>query len=144
MSKVPCGGFKLDENFLSMNENDELSLVEGGEGRAYKSLVTDGTGTAKWEDKKFTVTFTSDDGANLSSDKTFSEIIDAYKAKKTISAVVHTGENDDTLLYVSAINETVVSFFSFRLYRKLEYMQILFYNNGEIRYNQVSISAEVN
>ena len=30
MSKVPCGGFKLDENFLGMNENDELSLVGGG------------------------------------------------------------------------------------------------------------------
>ena len=30
MSKVPCGGFKLDENFFGMNENDELSLVGGG------------------------------------------------------------------------------------------------------------------
>ena len=29
MSKVPCGGFKLDNNFLSMNENDELSLAGG-------------------------------------------------------------------------------------------------------------------
>ncbi len=29
MSKVPCGGFKLDENFLGMNENDELSLTGG-------------------------------------------------------------------------------------------------------------------
>ena len=28
---VPCGGFKLDENFLGMNENDELSLVGGGQ-----------------------------------------------------------------------------------------------------------------
>ena len=52
MSKVPCGGFKLDENFLGMNENDELSLVEGGgEGKAYQHLVTDGTGTARWEDR---------------------------------------------------------------------------------------------
>ena len=30
MSKVPCGGFKLDNNFLGMNENDELSLLGGG------------------------------------------------------------------------------------------------------------------
>ena len=30
MSKVPCGGFKLDENFFGMNENDELSLLGGG------------------------------------------------------------------------------------------------------------------
>ena len=51
MSKVPCGGFKLDENFLGMNENDELSLTGGGEGKAYQQLVTDGTSTAKWEDR---------------------------------------------------------------------------------------------
>ena len=40
MSKVPCGGFKLDENFFGMNENDELSLVgeKGSEGKN-KSLV---------------------------------------------------------------------------------------------------------
>ena len=53
MSKVPCGGFKLDENFFGMNENDELSLTGGseGEGKAYKQLVTDGTGKATWEDR---------------------------------------------------------------------------------------------
>ena len=52
MSKVPCGGFKLDENFLSMNENDELSLTGGGsESKAYQYLVTDGEGNAKWEDR---------------------------------------------------------------------------------------------
>ena len=51
MSKVPCGGFKLDENFLGMNENDELSLTGGGEGKAYQQLVTDGEGNAKWEDR---------------------------------------------------------------------------------------------
>ena len=52
MIKVPCGGFKLDENFLGMNENDELSLVGGGgEGKAYQQLVTDGDGNTKWEDR---------------------------------------------------------------------------------------------
>ena len=51
MSKVPCGGFKLDENFLGMNENDELSLTGGGEGKAFKQLVTDGDGGVKWEDR---------------------------------------------------------------------------------------------
>ena len=51
MSKVPCGGFKLDNNFLSMNENDELSLTGGSEGNVYKQLVTDGSGEAKWEDR---------------------------------------------------------------------------------------------
>lgn len=51
MSKVPCGGFKLDNNFLGMNENDELSLVGGNEGKAYQQLVTDGEGNTKWEDR---------------------------------------------------------------------------------------------
>ena len=51
MTKVPCGGFKLDENFLGMNENDELSLTGGGEGKAYQQLVTDGEGKATWEDR---------------------------------------------------------------------------------------------
>lgn len=52
MTKIPCGGFKLDENFLSMNENDELSLTGGGgEGKAYQYLVTDGEGNTKWEDR---------------------------------------------------------------------------------------------
>lgn len=50
--KVPCGGFGLDENFLGMNENGELSLVSGAsEDKAYKQLVTDGDGNAKWEDR---------------------------------------------------------------------------------------------
>lgn len=51
MTKVPCGGFKLDENFLDMNENDELSLTGGSEGEAFKQLVTDGEGKVKWEDR---------------------------------------------------------------------------------------------
>ena len=51
MSKVPCGGFKLDNNFLGMNENDELSLTGGGEGKAYQYVVTDGEGNVKWEDR---------------------------------------------------------------------------------------------
>lgn len=52
MIKVPCGGFKLDNNFLGMNENDELSLTGGGgEGKAYQYVVTDGNGNTKWEDR---------------------------------------------------------------------------------------------
>lgn len=49
MTKIPCGGFKLDENFLGMNENDELSLA-GGEGKEHQYVVTDGEGNVKWED----------------------------------------------------------------------------------------------
>ena len=51
MSKVSCGGFKLDNSFLGMNENDELSLTGGNEGKAYQYVVTDGEGGVKWEDR---------------------------------------------------------------------------------------------
>ena len=51
MSKIPCGGFNLDENFLGMNKNGELSLVGGSEDKAYQQLVTDGGGETKWEDR---------------------------------------------------------------------------------------------
>ena len=45
--KIPCGGFYLSDT-LGVDENGKLG-VNGGE--PYKSLVTDGTGTAKWEDR---------------------------------------------------------------------------------------------
>lgn len=52
MSKVPCGGFELDKNFLGMNKNGELSLTVGAsEDKAYQQLVTDGEGGVKWEDR---------------------------------------------------------------------------------------------
>ena len=51
MIKVPCGGFKLDNNFLGMNENDELSLVASDDNKAYQQLVTDGEGGIQWEDR---------------------------------------------------------------------------------------------
>ncbi len=51
MSKVPCGGFELDENFLGINENNKLSLIVGDDSKAYQQLVTDGSGNTKWEDR---------------------------------------------------------------------------------------------
>lgn len=52
VSKVPCGGFNLDNNFLSMNKNGELSLVDGSsEGNEFKQLVTDREGNTKWEER---------------------------------------------------------------------------------------------
>ena len=51
MIKVPCGGFKLDNNFLGMNENDELSLVASDDNKAYQQLVTDGEGGVQWENR---------------------------------------------------------------------------------------------
>ena len=77
MSKVPCGGFKLDNNFLGMNENDELSLVGGGgECKAYQQLMTDGDGNAKWATVN-SVIFRGSDG-NLSVEEYME--IDGYPA----------------------------------------------------------------
>ena len=45
--KIPCGGFYLSDT-LSVDENGKLG-VNGGE--PYKSLVTDGEGGVKWEDR---------------------------------------------------------------------------------------------
>ena len=46
-NKIPCGGFYLSDT-LGVDENGRLG-VNGGE--PYKSLVTDGEGNAKWEDR---------------------------------------------------------------------------------------------
>ena len=46
-NKIPCGGFYLSDT-LGVDESGKLG-VNGGE--PYKSLVTDGEGTAKWEDR---------------------------------------------------------------------------------------------
>lgn len=46
-NKIPCGGFYLSDT-LGVDENGKLG-VNGGE--PYKSLVTDGNGNAKWEDR---------------------------------------------------------------------------------------------
>ncbi len=46
-NKIPCGGFYLSDT-LGVDENGKLG-VNGGE--PFKSLVTDGDGNVKWEDR---------------------------------------------------------------------------------------------
>ena len=46
-NKIPCGGFYLSDT-LGVDESGKLG-VNGGE--PYKSLVTDGEGNVKWEDR---------------------------------------------------------------------------------------------
>ena len=46
-NKIPCGGFYLSDT-LGVDENGKLG-ISGGE--PYKSLVTDGEGGVKWEDR---------------------------------------------------------------------------------------------
>lgn len=47
MTKIPCGGFYLDD-MLGVDENGKLG-VNGGE--PYKQLVTDAEGKAKWDER---------------------------------------------------------------------------------------------
>lgn len=81
MTKVPCGGFELDES-LALN-NGKLGLAPGAGGGGlpsggtpYQQLVTDGSGNTVWEDRlayetdpvlteivpEETVTFANEDG----------------------------------------------------------------------------------
>lgn len=76
-NKIPCGGFYLSDT-LGVDENGKLG-VNGGE--LYKSLVTDGEGGVKWEDRlayetdpvlteivpEETVTFTNESGSMAAS-----------------------------------------------------------------------------
>ena len=105
MSKVPCGGFKLDNNFLGMNENDELSLTGGSEGKAYQYLVTDGKGGVKWEDRAFYDASKDyklpDDTSNLDSvilfNNTYYKVSDDLPTIDTLkrSKMYRTGSNEE-------------------------------------------------
>ena len=64
--KIPCGGFKLDENSFSLDENGVLSVSGGGgSGGLFKVTIT---GTANESDGSYT----------YSSDKTGKEVYDAF------------------------------------------------------------------
>ena len=85
-NKIPCGGFYLSDT-LGVDENGKLGV------------------------NQFVVTFTMSREGNISSDKTFAEIFDAYKAGKKVSGVVLNPPNSWTELYVSTVNGDVINFF---------------------------------
>ena len=85
--KIPCGGFYLSDT-LGVDENGKLGV------------------------NQFVVTFTMIDDGKISSDKTFAEIFDAYKAGKKVSGVALIARNDWTELYVSAVNGDEIDFFA--------------------------------
>ena len=86
-NKIPCGGFYLDDT-LGVDENGKLGV------------------------NRFIVTFTMNDDGNISPDKTFSEIFDAYKAGRNVSGVVLFAPNDWSELYVSTVNSDDIDFFA--------------------------------
>ena len=92
-NKIPCGGFYLSDT-LGVDENGKLG-VNGGE--LYKSLVTDGDGGVKWEDRlAYEVPgqwklFTLDDASELAAYCTK----EAYEAGKTFRVVIDGQVFDD-------------------------------------------------
>ena len=79
--KIPCGGFRLDEESFSLDENGVLSVSGGGGG-------------------VFRVTLTPTNVENqYSADKTFDEIVAAYKGGMEVEAV--TVESDGALEAIS-------------------------------------------
>lgn len=85
-NKIPCGGFYLDDT-LNVNESGELS-IKGG--TPYQQLVTDGEGSAKWEDKPyFKVNVIGNSGDNVELDATKEEIYSAFQAGKTVTVNFH-------------------------------------------------------
>ena len=106
--KIPCGGFYLDD-MLNVNDNGELS-INGG--TPYQQLVTDEDGNAKWEDR-FRVMFKRGEDGNLTADKTFEEVFNAYESGENVSAVLIMGENSyANLLMTNAVADVSIVFVS--------------------------------
>ena len=86
-NKIPCGGFYLSDT-LGVDENGKLGV------------------------NQFVVTFTISEEGSITSDKTFAEIFDAYKAGKKVSGVVLNPPNGWTELYISTVNGDEIDFFA--------------------------------
>lgn len=87
--KIPCGGFKLDEKSFSLDENGVLS-VSGGGGGVFRVNLTP-----------------TNEGNQYSADKTFAEIVAAYKGGMEVEAV--TVESSDGLEYISIYRLGVIN-----------------------------------
>ena len=97
MSKVPCGGFELD---------DSLEIRDG-------KLSAKSALDAK-QDKTFIITFTEDSDGTNTADKTFDELSTAISEGKSILAVIKNKINSITF-YAGLLQffEGTVAVFSF-------------------------------
>ena len=94
MSKVPCGGFKLDES-LALN-NGKFGLAPGA-----------GGGGA------FVVNFAIDkDTSKMTADKTYAEISEAAMGNNMVVAVISDGPGSVQRLALSAVSPDVGALFS--------------------------------
>ena len=85
--KIPCGGFRLDEESFSLDENGVLSVSGGGVFRVNLTPINEGN--------------------QYSADKTFAEIVAAYKGGMEVEAV--TVESSDGLEYISVYRLGVIN-----------------------------------
>ena len=96
--KIPCGGFKLDEKSFSLDENGVLSVSGGGGG---------GGGV-------FRVNLTPTHELNqYSADKTFAEIVAAYKGGLEVEAVIV--ESEGGLEFISIYRLSNIDSFENRI-----------------------------
>ena len=98
-NKIPCGGFYLSDT-LGVDESGKLG-VNGGE--PYKSLVTDGDGNVKWEDRlayggEETITWDGNiEGLvciELAPDYTFYKVSDLYFDRDLLESFSYTTSSD--------------------------------------------------
>ena len=96
--KIPCGGFKLDEKSFSLDENGVLSVSGGSSG---------GGGV-------FRVNLTPTHKLNqYSADKTFAEIVAAYKGGMEVEAVIV--ESEGGLEFISIYRLSNIDSFENRI-----------------------------
>lgn len=116
MSKISCGGFKIDDETLKFNENDELTVVggsggsegDGGDSVVWFSYRGDKVGSAS-------STYNSGDwkvGREWeygSSNPTPEDILNAFENNKTIKANVQFRECGGTSRYESIMTSLEIN-----------------------------------
>ena len=81
--KIPCGGFKLDEESFSLDENGVLS-VSGGGGVSPEEVAAIVKEQFPHIKEQFIVTFSTEDMQNWTCDKTLAEITEAINSGKEV------------------------------------------------------------
>ena len=123
-NKIPCGGFYLSDT-LGVDENGKLG-VNGGE--PYKSLVTDGEGGVKWEDR-----LAYDDSrvvVDFGNGAQFVKVADEVPSWVSMDATMKVWVNDGTIDIVPPENYTDIGNGSFMV---RGYVIILTTDNVELK-----------
>ena len=110
--KIPCGGFKLDENSFSLDENGVLSVSGGGGSSSGQFIVT--------------VYATNAQGTKFAADKTYDEIKAAIDSGAMV--LVHYKDSKTSPNYLVYYNITVGNgIYSFLRVEPMEDSYVYFY-----------------